>query len=86
MQDSNFQVKLKKSIFYVYKVKYLGYIIIVSGVKMDPKKINMVIKWPTLRNISEVQSFLEFINFYYRFIKKYSEITTSLINLIKKDY
>ena len=40
--------------------------------------------WPILRNISEVQLFLKFINFYYRFIKRYSEVTISLINLIKK--
>ena len=47
-------MKLKKSIFYIHKVEYLGYIIVESGVKMDPKKISIIIGWPTLRNISEV--------------------------------
>ena len=51
---------------------------------MDPKKINTIIKWSILRNISEVQSFLGFINFYYRFINKYFEIAASLTNLTKK--
>ena len=65
-------------------MEYLGYIIIESGIKMDPVKINMIKGWPTLRNILEVQFFLRFANFYCRFIEKYFEVTTSLINLIKK--
>ena len=70
--------------FYIHKVEYLDYIIVESGIKMDPIKINMIEGWPTPRNISEVQLFLGFINFYRRFIKKYSEVAINLINLIKK--
>ena len=51
---------------------------------MDPVKINMIRGWPILRNIFEVQLFLGFINFYRRFIEKYSEVAISLINLTKK--
>ena len=63
MQDSDLQVKLKKSIFYTNKVEYLGYIIL-EGVKMDLNKIYIILEWPKPRNISEVQYFLEFTNFY----------------------
>ena len=66
-------------------MEYLDYIIVESGIKMDSVKIGIIEGWPTLRNISEVQLFLGFVNFYCRFIEKYSEITISLINLIKKD-
>ena len=52
---------------------------------MNLKKISIITGWLTPRNISEVQLFLEFIKFYYRFIERYSEIAISLINLIKKD-
>ena len=41
-QDANLQVKLKENIFYVYKVEYLDYIIAESGVRMDSKKISMI--------------------------------------------
>ena len=78
-------MKLEKSVFYIYKIKYLDYIIAESGVKMDPKKISIIAGWPTPKNIYEVQFFLGFINFYYRFIEKYSEVTVSLINLTKKN-
>ena len=52
---------------------------------MNLIKIKIIIGWPTPRNISEVQLFLEFTNFYYRFIKKYSEVAVSLIKLTKKN-
>ena len=68
----------------MYKVEYLGYVITESEIKIDPVKIGIIKGWPTPKNIFEVQSFLGFTNFYRRFIKKYSEVTTSLINLIKK--
>ena len=38
MQDSSLQIKLEKSEFHVHKLKYLGYIISESGVKMDSEK------------------------------------------------
>ena len=52
---------------------------------MDPKKINIITEWLTPKNISEVQSFLGFANFYHQFIKEYSEVAASLTNLTKKN-
>ena len=85
MQDLDLQVKLEKSIFYIYKVEYLGYIISEDGVKMVPKKIYIIRKWPTLKKKLEVFFFWGFINFYRRFIKEYLKVAISLINLTKKD-
>ena len=59
-------------------MEYLGYVITESGIKMDPIKISIIKGWPTPRNISEVQLFLEFINFYRRFIKKYFEVAITV--------
>ena len=78
-------MKLEKSIFYVYKVKHLGYIISEDGVKINSKKIYITVEWLTLRNISEVLFFLGFANFYHRFIKNYLKVIISLINLTKKN-
>ena len=78
LQNTELQVKLEKSAFYIHKVDYLGYIISDKGAKMDPKNIHVIKEWPILKNISEVLFFLGFANLYYRFIKEYSKITTSL--------
>ena len=55
-----------------------------SGIRMDSVKIGIIKKWSMPRNISEVQLFLGFANFYYRFIEKYSEVAVNLTNLMKK--
>ena len=44
-----------------------------------------MIKWPVLTSVKKVQIFLEFINFYQKFIKKYSKVTAPLTELIRKD-
>ena len=54
LQNSNLQIKVKKSMFHIHKVKYLDYIIAKSGIKMDPVKISIIKGWPTPRNISKV--------------------------------
>ena len=78
-------MKLEKSVLYIHKLEYLGYIIAESGVKIDPEKINTITGWPTPRNVLEVQLFLGFTNFYRRFIKGYSKIALSLTNLTRKN-
>ena len=51
---------------------------------MNPEKIRSITEWPTLTNVKEVQSFLEFVNFYWKFIEKYSKITALLTELTQK--
>ena len=52
---------------------------------MNPEKIRSVAEWPVLKNVKEIQSFLEFVNFYRKFIEKYLKIASPLTELTKKD-
>ncbi len=47
-------------------------------------KINIIVNWFILINIKDIQSFLNFANFYKRFIYDYSKITISLTHFIRK--
>ncbi len=64
---------------------YLKLIIIIEEIKMNSSKINIIVNWLILINIKDVQSFLDFANFYRRFIYDYSRIAISLTCLIRKD-
>ena len=64
---------------------YLGLIVTTSGVRMDPKKVETIKNWETPLNVKDVQSFLGFVNFYRRFIPRFSAIASPLTALIKKD-
>ena len=50
------------------EIKYFKLIIIINEVRMNMKKIIVVLNWSTSKNVKDVQSFLSFINFYRRFI------------------
>ncbi len=45
---------------------------------MDLTKVCRVMEWPTPTKVKEVQSFLGFINFYWKFIHDFSDITHPL--------
>ena len=52
---------------------------------MDPVKVEAIQAWSTPINEWDVQDFLEFINFYWWFIKRFFRLVWSLTQLIKKD-
>ena len=77
--------KPEKCEFHKKKVVFLGFLVGREDIKMDSSKIEKVIDWPQLRNLKKLQRFLGFGNFNYWFIKNYSLVILSLIELIKKN-
>jgi len=66
-------------------VEYLGYILSPMGLSMDPVKVQTIQDWPEPRKVKDVQSFLDFANFYRQFIHEYSKIVVPLTRLTQKD-
>jgi hypothetical protein len=60
------------------KVQYLGYIVDVHGVHVDPTKIQVIRDWPAPTTLIELQSFLGLANFYQRFMLGFSHIAWAL--------
>ena len=85
LQEAGLQADVRKSEFDVTKTKFLGLIVSKDGISMDPEKIKVIQEWETPRNLTEVQSFVGFCNFYRRFIKDFSKILRPMIELSKKE-
>ena len=85
LQSHGLQADIKKSEFGVPKTKFLGFIIGVHGIEVDPEKTSVIDKWEYAENVRGVQSFLGFCNFYRRFIKDYSRICRPLTALTSKN-
>ena len=85
LREAGLQADITKCTFHIKEIPYLELIIITEEVKMNSVKVSIIVKWLTLMNVKDVQSFLSFINFYWRFIYSYSKLASPLTCLIKKD-
>ena len=83
--DNDLFVKPKKCRFRVTEVDFLGMIVSRNGIKMDPEKVNAILKWPEPMNAKQVRAFLGLGNFYRRFIKDYAIVSRPMVDLTCKD-
>jgi hypothetical protein len=76
-------VKLFKYEFFVISVIFLEFVISIRGIEMDESKIEIIIEWLESRFFRDIQVFLNFANFYRRFIRNYSRIAAPLTSIFK---
>jgi hypothetical protein len=85
LRDASLQVDIDKCEFFMHETKYLDLIVDRDEIRMNSEKNETILQWATSQNLKQVQRFLEFCNFYRRFIKNFAKIVKSLIRLIRKN-
>ena len=55
---------IKKYKFYTKKTNFIGFIIKLKQISIDPKKIKAIVNQQDLENIINLKSFLGFYNYY----------------------
>ena len=78
LREKKLYAKLSKCDFWLKKVSFLGHIVSVEGIRVDPIKIEAVVNWKPPRNVTEVRSFLGLAGYYKRFVKGFSVIASPL--------
>jgi hypothetical protein len=73
-----------KSEFTSLKTNFLGHVLSQDGVRPDLSKIESIKEWQSLVLVKGVRSFLGLANFYSKFIKDFSALAKSFIDLLKK--
>ena len=61
----------------------MGHVILSEGVKTDLEKIKVIKNWPLPCNVTQLRKFFGVANYYRRFIKNYSTLTSDLENVLK---
>jgi hypothetical protein len=54
LAKKGFRLKLSKYNFYIKEIVFLGYIIILGKIGLDPEKVRAIIIWETLIIIKQV--------------------------------
>ena len=85
LEEAGLQVDIKKCEFFQTEVTFLGVILSIDGLRMDPAKVDVIIGWLQPTCLKEVQAFVGFCNFYRRFIKAFSHLAKPLTRMAKKE-
>ena len=84
LRKEQLYVKLSKCEFWLNEVSFLGHIVSKERIRVDPKKIEIVVEWKPPRNVTEVRSFLGLTGYYRGFVKGFSMTAAPMTRLLQK--
>ncbi|GJP83578.1 hypothetical protein CLOP_g13712, partial [Closterium sp. NIES-67] len=84
LQQHRLITKGSKCEFLKQELEFLGHVISINGVKIDPKKIANRQDWKPPANLRELQIFMGFVSYVRRFIPDMAGVTSPLTDLLKK--
>ena len=77
--------KFDKYEFWLTEVRFLGHVLLASGVSVDPETVEVVMSWVRPKLVFEIRSFLELVGYYRRFIKDFSRLAAPMTILTQKE-
>ncbi len=86
LREVNLQIDIDKCEFKIQKISFLKLSIFINDLRMNFRKVDVIWSWKVSRLLTHVQIFIDFCNFYWRFIKNFSKIVWLMIKLIQKDH
>ncbi|GJY64291.1 putative reverse transcriptase domain-containing protein, partial [Tanacetum coccineum] len=84
LKKEKLYAKFSKCDFWISIVQFLGHLIDIQGLHVDPAKIEAIKNWASPTTPTEIHQFLGLIG-YYRSIKDFSKIANSLTGLTQKN-
>ena len=82
LRDHQLYAKFRKCEFWLTEVKFLGHIMLASGVLVDPKKVEAVKSWERPKLVFKICSFLGLAGYYRRFIEDFFRLAAPLMRLL----
>ncbi|XP_032091744.1 uncharacterized mitochondrial protein AtMg00860-like [Thamnophis elegans] len=76
---------VSKCKFHRARLDYLDYRMSNVGIEMDPAEVQAILGWKPPCPLRQLQSFVEFTNFYRQFIPSFMKIAKPLTDLLKTE-
>ena len=77
--------KFSKCQFWLDNVSFLGHVISVEGVSVDPQKIEAIVNWKPPTNVTEIRIFLGLAGYYRKFVEGFLKLAALLTKLTRKE-
>ncbi|WMV37657.1 hypothetical protein MTR67_031042 [Solanum verrucosum] len=84
--DRQLFAKSSKCNFWLRFVAFLGHIFSSYGIKVDPRKFEVVKNWPRPLSDLDNQSFFGLASYYRRYVEGFSSISSPLTPLTQRKY
>jgi hypothetical protein len=85
LKEFNFYFKLSKCSFHIFHVNFLNFRMSFDEITMQTNKIVVVKDWSKSKSHKNVQIFIDFANFYKRFVHAFFKINAEFFSLLKND-
>jgi hypothetical protein len=85
LREHQLYAKFGKCAFWLEEIRFLGHILYVKGIVVDPSKVKDILEWKPPTTVHQVRSFLGLAEYYRRFIPDFSKIVKPIIGLLKND-
>ncbi len=83
--NADLQIDIWKCKFDVEETVFLKVIVSEQNLYMNFIKVKTIVNWATYTNLKEIQDFVDFVNFYQRFIKNFLKLIKSFTRLTWKN-
>ncbi len=84
--EVDLQIDIDKCEFKIQKISFLKLLMFINDLRMNSQKVDVIQNWKVSRSLTHVQIFIDFCNFYRRFIKNFSKIIQFMIKLTQKNH
>ena len=84
LREHQSYAKFSKCEFWHTEVRFLGHVVLASGVSVDPEKVEAVMSWERPKSVFEIRSFLGLAGYYRRFIEDFSRLSAPMTRLTRK--
>ena len=85
LRKEKLHAKLSKCEFWLHEVSFLVHIVSKEGIRVDPRKIEVVVEWKPPRNVTKVHNFLGLVGYYRRFVKGFFLTAALMTRLVQKN-
>jgi RNase H-like domain found in reverse transcriptase len=84
LRKAKINLKIKKCEFGVKETNFLGHVMTGDTIRMQEEKIQVILKWPTPRNLKDLEKFKGMVGYYRQFIGHFTDIMRKINEKLRR--